>query len=65
MSSRTVTPEVISAAALPTTNPETEGGEVTTVEEEAAPAKPEPKLCAICEKDEGKYKCPRLGCQLP
>lgn len=45
-----------------------EGGEVTAVEqegEEPAPAKPQPKLCGICDKDEGKYKCPRPGCQLP
>lgn len=55
--------------AVPPTSLETEGGEVTTVEEEkgeeAPPTKPQPKLCGICEEIEGKYKCPRPGCQMP
>lgn len=65
MSSPTVASEAVSAAPPSATNPETEGGEIATVEEEAAPAKPQPKLCGVCDKDEGKYKCPRPGCQLP
>ncbi|KAJ4424463.1 hypothetical protein N0V82_000787 [Gnomoniopsis sp. IMI 355080] len=53
--------------AIPFTSLESEGGEVTTVEadEEAPPTKPQPKLCGICENTEGKYKCPRPGCQMP
>lgn len=31
--------------------------------EENLPAKPKPKLCGICEKEGGRYKCPR--CSLP
>lgn len=31
--------------------------------DELPPPKPQPKLCAICEKQEGKYKCPR--CSIP
>lgn len=31
--------------------------------EEAPPQKPQPKLCGICEKGQGKYKCPR--CSIP
>lgn len=23
--------------------------------------KPKPKLCGICDKEQGKYKCPRCG----
>lgn len=38
-----------------------EGAEVTSAEEQ--PAKPKPRVCGICEKDDGKYKCPR--CSLP
>lgn len=34
-----------------------------TVPEESLPPKPKPNLCGICEKDMGKYKCPR--CALP
>lgn len=30
---------------------------------EGTPPKPQPKLCGICEKQEGKYKCPR--CSIP
>ncbi|KAG6360328.1 hypothetical protein INS49_011385 [Diaporthe citri] len=29
--------------------------------EEVPPPKPQPKLCGICEKQEGKYKCPRCS----
>lgn len=35
----------------------------TTENEEVPPPKPQPKLCGICEKQEGKYKCPR--CSIP
>lgn len=38
--------------------------DATTAEiEEVPPPKPQPKLCGICEKQEGKYKCPR--CSIP
>lgn len=39
----------------------TENGEDAAVEE--PPSKPKPKLCGICEKEDGRYKCPR--CSLP
>lgn len=31
--------------------------------EELTPPKPQPKMCGICEKEPGKYKCPR--CSIP
>lgn len=33
------------------------------LEADNLPEKPKPKLCGICEKEDGKYKCPR--CSLP
>ncbi|KAK4667423.1 hypothetical protein QC763_309120 [Podospora pseudopauciseta] len=29
------------------------------------PPKPAPKLCAVCNTQPGKYKCPRPGCAMP
>lgn len=35
----------------------------TETVDEVPPPKPQPKLCGICEKEPGKYKCPR--CSIP
>lgn len=58
-------PAVHDEAPNVTTN-ESEAITEVAVAEPAAenvPAKPTPKLCGICDKEEGKYKCPR--CALP
>lgn len=50
------------AAAAPA-EAEAEPGSTADETEEVPQARPAPKLCGICEKEEAKYKCPR--CSLP